>query len=225
MEDLYSVNGNKFQYEKYLPKIEYIKNYFVDDWQNRKVLDVGIGYGYFLHILEKNFKFKHIYGMDPYLQSITISQKYTSATLKEGKIEDKVWPFSNRFDVITCFDVIEHLENPADFFRNAKRYLKNDGIIIVSTPNKQIPYYMRSIPIFGLPDKNPTHIHVESPHYWFTLAKGEKLEVIKTWKGEHLTHLKILPKIVSRICALLKIDHREMPIINAFEQSFVMVLK
>lgn len=45
-------------------------------------------------------------------------------------------PFlENQFDVVVCQEIIEHLENPWQLFRGAKRVLQNEGMLIVSTPN------------------------------------------------------------------------------------------
>jgi len=39
------------------------------------------------------------------------------------------------FDIITCLDVIEHVEEPIDFLLTATSMLKEDGIMVVTTPN------------------------------------------------------------------------------------------
>jgi len=39
------------------------------------------------------------------------------------------------FDVITCLDVIEHVEDPISFLLAATSMLKDDGIMVVTTPN------------------------------------------------------------------------------------------
>ena len=45
-------------------------------------------------------------------------------------------PFrENTFDVITCFEVVEHLEDPEACFREFYRACKSDGLVIVVTPN------------------------------------------------------------------------------------------
>jgi len=222
---LYSKKGYKFQKKKYLPKIKHIKNYFRKDWQNKKILDVGVGYGFLLHLLEKEFKCNNLYGMDPFPKSIKIAEQFTSAIIKHGNIEDAKWPFKEKFDVITCFDVVEHLKNPELFFINARKYLNKKGIILISTPNKQLPYLMRSLPIIGVPDGNPTHINVKRPGYWIKLAKTEDYKILKKWKGENLTHVRFFPEVLNRLCKFLKVDHRKIPILNSFEQAFCMVIK
>lgn len=39
------------------------------------------------------------------------------------------------FDTIIAGETIEHLENPPQFLREAKRVLKDDGVLLISTPN------------------------------------------------------------------------------------------
>lgn len=42
---------------------------------------------------------------------------------------------SNTFDVITCFEVIEHLPNPIECFRELTRILKPGGCLLITAPN------------------------------------------------------------------------------------------
>jgi SAM-dependent methyltransferase len=225
LSSISSERGKKFNYEKFIPKIDIIKEHFKIDWQDKYILDIGVGYGNFLRLLEE-LNFKRLFGMDPFIKSIKISKQFTSADLRQGKIEDKTWPFKEKmFDVITCFDVVEHLQNPKLFFINSKKYLKYDGIIIVTTPNKQLPYRMRSLPWIGIPDTNPTHINIQKPAYWIELAEEVGYNIQNMWKGEHLTHIKHIPSILKKITRVLNLDPKNVPIVNAFEQSFCMLLE
>jgi len=221
---LLSPEGQRFLERKYSTRIAVLEERFGNDLRSRKLLDVGIGYGMFLRAMEKR-GMTEIYGMDPFERSIEISREQTSAKLRRGDITDENWPFEEGFfDIITCLDVVEHLEEPEVFFRRAGRYLAEDGIVIVTTPNKELPYLMRSIPLIGLTDENPTHINVRRPGYWKDLAERTGWRIEKAWKGEHLTHIRLVPKVLDLLCRLFRIDHRRIPLVNSFEQSFGMVL-
>jgi len=51
-----------------------------------------------------------------------------------GFLEDA--PFQKgSFDLIFMGDIIEHVNNPREFVRDARSFLKPDGLIIISTPN------------------------------------------------------------------------------------------
>lgn len=42
---------------------------------------------------------------------------------------------NTQYDVITAIDIIEHVENPWAFLRSCSQAIKDDGIVMVSTPN------------------------------------------------------------------------------------------
>ena len=87
-----------------------------------------------------------------------------------------------------------------------------------------LPYLMRKLPFIGIKDTNPTHINVHGPKYWKRLAIENGFEIIRDWKGEHLTHIKYI-SILHKITNLLKIDHRKVPVLNMFEQAYIMILR
>ena len=225
MDFLGSEEGRRFLEQKYRARIEALKSYFGSRFCEIRLLDVGVGYGMFLSALERE-GVEQLYGMDPFPKSIEVASQNTSARIAHGDILDDVWPFEKHsFDAITCLDVVEHLENPALFFSKAVDYLGERGILIVTTPNKSLPYMMRSIPLIGLEDKNPTHINVRRPSYWRGLAKESGYEILDEWRGEHLTHIRFLPQALTLLCRILHLDHRKIPLVNAFEQSYCMVLE
>ncbi len=225
MEHLCSPEGQKFLDMKYSGRLEHLKNYFGERLTEIRLLDVGIGYGMFLKALEE-LGVRDLHGMDPFVKSIEISSRNTSATLVEGDITCENWPVEkSSFDAITCLDVVEHLERPAAFFKKAKEHLREGGIVIVTTPNGQLPYRMRSIPLIGFKDRNPTHVNVHPPKYWRRLALENGYEILIEWKGEYLTHIRLIPKVLMLLCRLLRLDHRRIPVVNSFEQSYGMVLR
>lgn len=226
LEDLWSEEGRAYQLEKYRPKIELVREFFGPKFPGLRFLDIGVGYGVFLNILEHDYGATDLHGMDLFPDSIEIASKYTSASIVQGDIMDEEWPVEpGGYDVITCFDVVEHLEEPGLFFRRVGKYLREGGIVIVTTPNKELPYRMRSIPWFGYSDPNTTHISVMPPRRWKKMAVDSGMEIVKAWKGEHLTHTRIFPRVFRAACSLLGLDHRKVWLVNAFEQSFCLAVR
>ena len=96
---------------------------------------------------------------------------------------------------------------------------------MVRTPNGQLPYRLRRVPGIGIPDPDPTHINVHPPEWWSERARAAVWWIVEDWRGEHLTHLRLLPRLLALGCRLLGIDHRRVPGLAAFEQAYVMVLR
>jgi len=117
-------------YELYIPLEESYFRYK----KNLIVLDAGCSHGSTL----KNYK-KHI------AQLIGIDADPNN--IKKNKICDKViignlenLPFENeKFDIIACQWVLEHLKNPNQVFKEFSRVLKKDGILMIITSNVYNP--------------------------------------------------------------------------------------
>ncbi|MBK8170302.1 MAG: class I SAM-dependent methyltransferase [Sandaracinaceae bacterium] len=69
------------------------------------------------------------------LESYTPQFNAPFATLVEGDA-NREWPFPDAsFDALFGIEIIEHVENPRFFLREAMRVLRPGGIAIISTPN------------------------------------------------------------------------------------------
>jgi 2-polyprenyl-3-methyl-5-hydroxy-6-metoxy-1,4-benzoquinol methylase len=74
-------------------------------------------------------------------------------------------PYERVFDYVICADVIEHLRNRTQLLRGARRYLKPEGRLIISTPNIALWFYRLSLLVGrfeygarGVLDE--THVHL-----------------------------------------------------------------
>ena len=104
--------------------------------QDSAVLDVGCGGGYGTDILAKHVK--KIVGLDVDEGTITeVSNKYKSENCIFKLYDGNNIPYDDKtFDVAVSFHVIEHVHDDINFISEIHRVLKEDGIFIVSTPNK-----------------------------------------------------------------------------------------
>jgi len=101
--------------------------------------------------------------------------------LPNFKIVDlnKRWDYPDEsFHVIRACEVIEHLENPWHFFREAKRVLKPDGVLVLSTPNPLSPASRRLFFETG-------YFHWFHPHNIEHQA-GEHITPIFLWQIRHI---------------------------------------
>lgn len=102
--------------------------------RNKKVLDIGCWTGIY-EVLAKKYT-KSLSAIDPNEQAIEYAKKHISGVyFSVGTAENMTFPLCS-FDVITLFDVLEHIpeQNVEDAIRKINAILKKDGYLIISTP-------------------------------------------------------------------------------------------
>lgn len=101
------------------------------------VSDVGCGLGFGSNLLLNKAKFVCGYDIDSnYLEFAKWC--FPKVKFLKHNISEKPLPYV--YDYITMIDVIEHIENDISTIKNAADSLKNNGSLIVSTPNKNSRY-------------------------------------------------------------------------------------
>ena len=107
--------------------------------KGKKTLDLACGEGYGSFMLSEEAD--SLAGIDIDEASIRhASSKYRKKNLRfiKGSITDIPIKEKKIFDVIVCFEAMEHVERHNELMKEVKRLLKVDGIFIVSTPNKYL---------------------------------------------------------------------------------------
>jgi SAM-dependent methyltransferase len=121
--------------------------------RGRKVLDLASGEGYGSHMLSETAS--HVVGVERDGGSVEHARgKYVRKNLEfiQGSILDIPLEGKELFDLIVCFEAIEHVGDHERLLSEVKRLLKRDGLFIVSTPNK-VKYTDEN----GI--NNPFHVH------------------------------------------------------------------
>jgi len=97
------------------------------------VLDVGCGNGDFIYNISKTGNIK-AYGVDLSPNMIEECRSRYSAIEFSVSSGEKL-PFNDGiFDMLTICCVLHHLNDPVNFFREAKRVLKQSSILLVGEP-------------------------------------------------------------------------------------------
>lgn len=98
-----------------------------------RLLDVGCALGLFASLAEQaGFE---AYGVDFSEYAIAEAKKLLRDNAVCADVEKNL-PFPEMyFDVVTAWDVLEHLPNPEKFFPNVNRVLKNGGLLLLKTVN------------------------------------------------------------------------------------------
>jgi len=98
------------------------------------ILDVGAGFGTFCLEVQNRRAFKRVVGVEP-TSSLAETCRQRGLEVIESPIERASVDHAGGFDVVTSFEVIEHLFAPADFVAHAARLLRPGGILVLTCPN------------------------------------------------------------------------------------------
>lgn len=102
-----------------------------------KLLDIGCADGVFTNEMSKVLqKGSIITAVDIYTPSIQFAQKkFKHITFKTAPAEKL--PFkTNSFDIVTCLEMLEHVQDPAMVMKEIKRVLKKGGTAIILLPQE-----------------------------------------------------------------------------------------
>ena len=95
---------------------------------SKNILDVGAGTGDFLKVCKSN-SWK-VSGVEPSLEARNIAEK------KGVHLQENLSEFKNtKFDVITLWHVLEHVENLSEYILMLHNLLADDGRLIIAVPN------------------------------------------------------------------------------------------
>jgi SAM-dependent methyltransferase len=153
----------------------------------RRVLDIGCGAGYGSY--ELSHSAASVAGIDLAPEAIALArQSYTSPNLQYLAASATSIPFPDAsFDLVTCFEVIEHIHDWQLLLDEARRLLTPGGQFIVSTPNKS--YYAESRAQIG---PNPFHVH-EFEFDEFKAALESKFASVTLYVQNHVGAVSFQP--------------------------------
>ncbi|MFH0876441.1 MAG: class I SAM-dependent methyltransferase [archaeon] len=112
-----------------------------NDFNEKIMLDIGCGYGWFELAANEN-KCKKIYGIEPSEKGLITARKHIQNKNIIFMAADAFFlPFEkNTFDTIVCWEVLEHLPKNSEMrlFNEMHRVLKPSGHFYLSTPNSAL---------------------------------------------------------------------------------------
>lgn len=123
----YKNNGYKGESQSVYSRFAFIRKWLNDTLKpDACILDIGCGDASLARDL-KNFQY---FGLD------LNTEHAISHSVKSHDLEEIPYPYESQFfDAIVISEVLEHMFDPHEILVEAKRILKDDGILIVSTPN------------------------------------------------------------------------------------------
>jgi|SRR3989338_3436480 len=95
-----------------------------------KCLDIGCAAGDFLQLMTRDGAVGYGVELSSYAAKLATEK---NLVVYNKKFEDV--HFKDHFELITLFDVIEHVESPTQLMKKVCSLLNSDGLVVITTPN------------------------------------------------------------------------------------------
>jgi 2-polyprenyl-3-methyl-5-hydroxy-6-metoxy-1,4-benzoquinol methylase len=99
--------------------------------KNNEIMDIGCGMGQFLAVAKK-FHWKTT-GTEIAPYAIEICRQFGNNVLNSDLLSLDLR--ENYYDVVTMFEVLEHLTRPREYITKISKILRKEGVLILTTPN------------------------------------------------------------------------------------------
>lgn len=97
-----------------------------------RLLDIGCGLGYFLNVaLREGFE---VDGLDVSSYAVEACKARFDGRVQQGLLKPGLYR-EELFDVVTMFDLFEHVYHPTRFLSILSNITRRDGIVVITTPN------------------------------------------------------------------------------------------
>lgn len=145
--------SKKLSFEKGLFVKSIIEKYKI--LRNINIIDIGSGYGGTLsNFMEERNK---LFSIDFNIERLKLQKFFLKSVPFLGQINFicanvNELPLKNiSFDIVILQDSLEHFDSPIDVLKNINEILKSDGLIYLSTPNRNSIFNLISDPHWGFP--------------------------------------------------------------------------
>lgn len=174
-----------------------------------RVLDLGCLEGSFLLSLITHQPNIEAFGVDLTEDGIKLAreraaEKNLNAIFEQGTIEDLLSQYAHiglKFDVVTAFEIMEHVKDPEGVIKAIDKVLSPDGTVLFSTPDFESP-------LFGKDDEiNKCHIRLfttalddyEAANKYGTTRKATSLtKMIRETNGLHyIENIEVMSHLIN----------------------------
>lgn len=179
-----------YDYNQFLPKniskiIKQDLNNELQKMLNEKqysVLDIGCGGGILSESLARLPFIKNVIGIDLTPNCVNVAKEHAS---KDPLLKDKLTyklcdltEVEETYDIITCFEMLEHVNDPYEILKHAWKKLNSKGILFLSTINRDLVSWFTTIFVAEyLAGLVPVGTH--------TWSKFVKSSVVINWFDKH----------------------------------------
>ncbi|MFH1985706.1 MAG: class I SAM-dependent methyltransferase [Pseudomonadota bacterium] len=194
--------------------------------RNKSVLDIACGTGYGTRVLLDNGA-KSVDGVDNDETTIAFAKETYQAHNISYYIGDICYfEIGIKYDVIVCFETIEHIEDYTRALMNLYNLLQEDGLLIISSPNRRIT----SPKIYSFKEKpnNKYHSHEFSKTELIKILKDNRYIINKNnvfgQRQQLLFQNNYVNKIYNKIFnPMFRSDYTVKPVVGMTPRYFVIV--
>lgn len=161
------------------------------------LMDVGSGFGTFCLEMKNSGKFKNIIAVEP-IPSLAQSCRDKGLEVSEEFVVNLQ---SQSVDVITAFELLEHLFDPAEYLYGLSNKIERGGLLFATTPN------IKGFDIFILKDKSdhtmaPAHLNYFHPKSLSLLLERLGFEVLEVQTPGKLDAELVRKKVLNNVITL-----------------------
>jgi SAM-dependent methyltransferase len=180
-----------------------------------KVLDIGCNTGEFLDYSKQ--KGNKTFGLEICKESCDVLRKKGHHAYRFPN------EINETFDVITAFDVVEHLYDPTDFFSSVHKMLNSNGRLVILTGNPL------SRPAKSCKEKwwyfnYPEHVGFPSPGFFSSLKGFELKDQLDTYASKMHEKGNIISKLKDIALKIIGASYSGLPAISP-DHQFVILQK
>ena len=147
--------------------------------KGNSILDIGCGWAQaLLFFKEKGFD---CYGFDPAIEAVEYGCK-KGLNIKHAGLDGMDVFENKKFEMVTMFNVLEHLANPSQTINQIKEILQPNGILAIDVPNEFNDFQTVGRDVHGLDDwwvAPPNHLNYFSKDSLvkFLVSHGFSVEI------------------------------------------------
>lgn len=158
---------------------------------SRKILDVGCGSGAWL-VEKAKEGWGNLYGCDPFLEK----ERHYGQRVHIRNCTIHEMDGDGTFDIIRMSDSFEHMEDPLEVLRSARRLLKQDGILYMTIPTyPNIAFERFGAHWYQLDAPRHIFLHSRESLQWLARASGMEIfdirynsndsQFVRSWLYQH----------------------------------------
>ena len=171
LSSLQAMNPGRFRY------IDQVFSENQRQWENQSILDIGCGGGFICEAFARRGAI--VSGIDPSEGTIKTAIEHSANSqldINYQSASGENLPFDDHsFDYVSCFDVLEHVNDLEKVIAEVDRVLKPGGVFLYDTVNRTWFSWLLMIKIM---QDWPTRVLEKNTHVWHMFIKPKELRVL-----------------------------------------------